>query len=99
MLQNKSRCDEVSKEYGISCFTSIDDDLDYDAAIVSTSPSAHFSIIKDQLLRKKNVFTEINLNNEWYDELLKLSIDNGVKLFISSTLNYRKDIQFIKKKC
>lgn len=94
---NEERCKSVSFEYGIDCFSSLDNiDVSlYDAVIVSTSPLAHFEIIKYALCNKKHVFTEINLIKDWYDDALELANKNGVKLFMSSTLNYRNDIKKI----
>lgn len=94
---NQERCDTVAKEYGIKCFNdleSIDTNL-YDAVVVSTHPLAHGEIIESQLTKKKHVFTEINLIDDWYDKCLELAKKNNVKLFISSTLNYRNDIRYI----
>ncbi len=95
---NNDRCVSVKEEYKIECYSnldSIDSEL-YDSVVVSTSPLAHYDIIKYSIEHKKNVFTEINLVNDWYDEIISLAKMNNVKLFISSTLNYRNDIKYIK---
>ena len=97
---NKERCEAVAREFDIDCFSdlnAIDGSL-FDCAVVSTSPLTHYEIIKNLLLRRKNVFTEINLISDWYDECLSIAKSNNVKLFISSTLNYRNDIAFIREK-
>ena len=96
---NKERCEAVSQEYGVKCFSSLDSiDVDsFECVVISTSPLAHYEIAKSMLLKKKHVFTEINLVSDWYSECLDIAEKNNVKLFISSTLNYRKDIEFIKK--
>lgn len=68
-----------------------------DLAFVSTSPLSHASIILTLLKNKINTFTEINLSSKNYDEMICLAKENGVKLFLSSTMLYKKQIQKIKE--
>lgn len=68
-----------------------------DLAFVSTSPLSHASIIPVLLENKINTFTEINLSSKNYDKMIKLANDNNVKLFLSSTMLYKKQIQKIKE--
>ena len=42
-----------------------------------------------------HVFTEINLVCDWYAEALALAEKKGLKLFISSTFLYRREIEYI----
>ena len=66
-------------------------------AFVSTSPLSHASIIPLLLQNKINTFTEINLSSKNYDEMIRLAKENEVKLFLSSTMLYKKQIQKIKE--
>lgn len=68
-----------------------------DAAVVSTSPLTHFSIIKELLMYNVNVFTEINLVSDGYDELIELAEKKNKILFLSSTMLYRYEVQRIEK--
>lgn len=68
-----------------------------DLAFVSTSPLSHASIIPVLLENKINTFTEINLSSKNYDKMIKFANDNNVKLFLSSTMLYKKQIQKIKE--
>lgn len=96
---NQERCDTVSKEYGISCYSNLDivDNDSFDSVVISTSPLSHYEIAKKMLQKRKHVFTEINLVSDWYDDCLQIANNNNVKLFLSSTLNYRKDIEYIRE--
>ena len=91
------RCSEVSKQYNISCYTSIKIALqenDIFAAIVSTSPLTHHKIIKELLLSNIHVFSEINLTTNGYKELISLAQQRNLVLFLSSTQLYRKEILY-----
>ncbi len=66
-----------------------------DSAVISTSPLSHASIIKDCLQRDMNVFTELNLVSDGYDENIALAKDRGLVLFLSSTPIYRDEIRYI----
>ena len=59
---------------------------------------SHNSIIKQCLDNKWDVFTELNLVSDGYDENIKLADKNGCTLFLSSTFLYREEIKFIRKK-
>ena len=87
-------------ELGIESYSSIDEaveDFNPTLALVCTSPISHGKIVLECLKNSLNVFTEINLLSDWYDEALKLANENNLKLFISSTFLYRKEIEFLKE--
>ncbi len=69
-----------------------------DVAFVCTAPISHYVIIKELLENKVSVFTELNLISDGYDELMQLSKDNDTLLFLSSTMLYRKEINYIQKR-
>lgn len=92
------RREDVSKNSQIKCYDSISNALstsEFDAAFVCTPPATHHGVIKELLENKINVFTELNLINNGYDELLDIAYKNNVRIFMSSTLLYRKEIQKI----
>ena len=97
---NKSRIEEVEKQFGICCKECIEDALkegDIQSAFVCTSPLSHHAIIKTLLENDLNVFTEINLVNEGYEELIDLAKQKHKVLFLSSTFLYRNDIHKISE--
>lgn len=97
----ESRCAEVKERFGIECYNSIDEACmaqNIEAAVISTSPLSHASIIKECLEHNLHVFTEINLIQDGYDENITLSKAKGKVLFLSSTFLYRKETQTIIKK-
>ena len=97
----KDRREEVEKRFNIKTFQNIDDKYlkdNIDSAFVCTSPLSHNSIIKQCLDNKWDVFTELNLVSDGYDENIKLADKNGCTLFLSSTFLYREEIKFIRKK-
>lgn len=96
-----SRCEEVKEKFGITCFNSIAEAVekeDIKAAVISTSPLSHASIIKECLTHNLHVFTEINLVKDGYDENIAIAKEKGLVLFLSSTFLYRKETQYIIKK-
>lgn len=67
-----------------------------DFAFVSTSPLSHAVIIPVLLQNKIDTFTEINLSSKNYNQMIALAKENGVKLFLSSTMLYKNQIRKIK---
>ena len=99
-----SRCNEVRERFGIECFSNVDEACNshaIEAAIISTSPLSHATIIKECLQHDLHVFTEINLVQEGYEENIALAKEKGKVLFLSSTFLYREEnlimIEKIKK--
>ncbi|MEG1932582.1 MAG: Gfo/Idh/MocA family oxidoreductase, partial [Pygmaiobacter sp.] len=69
----------------------------FDAAFVSTAPKSHAAVIGALLDAGLSVFTEINLISDGYAENMQKAKERGVLLFLSSTMLYRGETQFIKK--
>lgn len=94
----ESRCEEVKEKFGITCFKSIAEAVEtenIEAAVISTSPLSHASIIKECLTHNLHVFTEINLVQDGYEENMALAKEKDLVLFLSSTFLYRKETQTI----
>ncbi len=94
---NIERTTAVKNEYGIQTFLSIKDvcaSNKIDAGFVCTAPLAHKAIIEELIRNSINVFTEINLVQDGYEQFAN---EKSVKLFLSSTFLYRRDIQWIQQ--
>lgn len=89
-------CEE---NFDIKTYSNLDIALEerYDCAFISTSPITHSKIINKCLKNNMNIFTEINLVDDLYDENIKLAEEKNLKLFLSSTFMYRKEIKKIKE--
>lgn len=98
----EDRRSEAENLFGIETFDSIDNahncHKDLDSAFVCTSPLSHAKLITSLLNRSLNVFTEINLVEDGYEENIRLAKDKNVTLFLSSTFYYREEIQYIRNK-
>ena len=97
----ETRCEEVKEKFGIQCYASIAEVVAAehpDAAVISTSPLSHATIIKECLQNNLHVFTEINLVADGYAENVALAKEKGKVLFLSSTFLYRKETQTIIEK-
>ena len=85
--------------FNISTYESLADVVEsnnkIDAAVISTSPLSHAAIIKECLEYGLNVFTELNLVTDGYDENMALAEEKGLKLFLSSTPIYRDEMRYI----
>lgn len=66
-------------------------------AIVSTSPLSHGPIVMECLRHGVNVFTELNLVTDWYKKAMNLAKRKRLKLFVSSTFLYRRELQYVAK--
>ena len=92
------RREEVRYKYNIESYKSLDDAEKYvsiECAFVCTSPLSHAGLIIDCLKRKFNVFTEINLVADHYDEIENLVKEKNRVLFLSSTPVYRSEMRKI----
>jgi predicted dehydrogenase len=68
-----------------------------DAALVCTAPITHAGIIHTLLEAGLPTFTELNLVDDGYAENQALAARKGIPLFLSSTMLYRGETQYIKK--
>ena len=94
----KSRREEAEKQFEITTYSSIQEAIESEspeAGFVCTAPLSHKSVITELLNAGLHVFTEINLINDGYSDLVNLSNKKGKKMFLSSTFLYRKDIRYI----
>ena len=69
-----------------------------DAALVCTAPLTHAGIITELLQNGLPVFTELNLVPDGYEENIALAKEKGLPLFLSSTMLYRRETQYIKQR-
>lgn len=88
---------ETYLSLGFDCFESIEAIIqEIDCAFICTSPLSHSTIIAECLRRRWDVFTELNLTDDGYEENMQLAKDNNCCLFLSSTFFYRAEIQHIR---
>ena len=84
---------------GITAYASIGEAVaaeQFDAALVCTAPITHAGIISELLDAGLPVFTELNLVGDGYEENMKKAKEKGLPLFLSSTMLYRGETQYIK---
>ncbi len=92
---------EAEDKYNIDTYEEIEkaiNDNNPKAVVICTSPLSHASIIKKCLNNSLHVFTEINLVKDGYEDIIKLSKENNLELFLSSTMIYRKELKYISDK-
>ena len=98
---SEERCDEVKSLFNIPVFTDSNEFFkknNFKAVFISTPPLTHSKLINQALNAHLNVFAEINLVSDGYDENIKKSKENDLTLFLSSTQLYRKEINYINSK-
>ena len=98
---NLERCKAASELYGIKAYASIaeiDSKDKISCAFVCTSPLSHADIIEECLSNYWNVFTELNLVTDKYEENIALAKKNNCELFLSSTFFYQDEVIYMKKK-
>lgn len=98
--QDGGRRREAEETLGIVTEDTIADAVEKHApscAFICTSPLSHAGIISECLDYSLNIFTELNLVPDGYGENIRKAEGKGLKIFMSSTLQYRKEIQFIKE--
>lgn len=95
---NEQRREQVSKQFDIATYSdliSCCQENQYDAAFVCTAPIAHAEIIDQCLEFNLDVFTEINVIADGYEELIEKAKQKQLTLFLSSTMLYRKELRYI----
>lgn len=94
----EERRKNAKEEFLIDVYSSIDEAnsaKELSGVIICTSPLTHSKIILECIEKNLNVFTEINLVDDNYDEIISEANKKGVELFLSSTMLYRKEIEYI----
>ncbi len=96
---NPERRKQTAENYQINLYEDINSAIAKEmpgASLVCTSPESHGRIILECIRKGLHVFSEINLLPDHYEQILKNAKRMKVKLFLSSTLLYRKEIEIIK---
>ncbi|MDT2660864.1 Gfo/Idh/MocA family oxidoreductase [Enterococcus hulanensis] len=97
---NLTRRNEIEELFGMNTYATIEEAVSKKliaTVFVCTSPISHEAIIMGALTLGLNVFTEINLLNDYYDQAIHLAKDKGVLLYLSSTFLKRREIQYLIK--
>lgn len=93
---NKKRREQVNEQYDIITYENLNSIHEkMDIAFVCTSPIAHANVINECLDLNLDVFTEINVIADKYDELMEKAKSKGITLFLSSTMLYRSELKYI----
>lgn len=91
----------VEKEYWINTYedieTAIVSEGNIDIAFVCAPPLAHADIISQCLNKNMHIFSELDLVTDKYDENLKLAEEKQLKMFLSSTPMYHREIEYISE--
>lgn len=96
---NECRRKQLEDSYNIRTYGSLDEALKFEqpsASFICTSPISHASLITKCLEFGMHVFTELNLLRDNYNDIMGKAQSKGLKLFLSSTFLYRKEINFIQ---
>ena len=89
---------QTEKEFGIRTFATLDEALvaaHPRVAFVCTAPASHGPTVLACIAAGLDVFMEINLLGGWYAEAAARAKAAGVKLFISSTPIYRREMRYV----
>jgi predicted dehydrogenase len=99
--RDSERCKDVGSKFNIKTMAVLQDAFSIekiDYAFICTSPLSHAEIIFSCLENDINVFTELNLVSNVYQKNISLAEKKKLILFLSSTLLYRTEINFIMEK-
>ena len=97
---NTERRLQVGQLFGINTYGDLNKAIYYEkpyAALVCSSPASHGAIILECIRAGLHIFSEINLIQDKYKQIIKEAEQYKVKLFLSSTLLYRKEIEIINE--
>ena len=89
---------QAEKEFGIRTFETLAEAIAAakpQAAFLCTAPASHGPAVMDCIEAGLDVFMEINLPGGRYAKAAAKEKERGVKLFISSTLVYRREMRYV----
>ena len=89
---------QVEKELGIRTFATLAEaiaEAKPQMAFLCTAPASHGPAVMECIEAGLDVFMEINLLGGWYAEATAKAAAKGVKLFISSTPVYRREMRYV----
>ena len=98
---NFHRAHTISEELLIETKSTLKECIDSfqpEIAFVCVSPPNHCEIIEELLNNYVHVFSEINIVNKCHERLIQLANNNSLILFLSSTMLYRSEIDFLMDK-
>lgn len=98
---SRERRSQVEVEFKIGTYDSIDhiECIEkYHIAFICTPPLTHYQVIDRCLDKKLHIFSEINLVADGYHQLMNKAEKNNRCLFLSSTMLYRKELQYVYEK-
>ena len=96
--RSEERRAQVEKEFGIRTFATLDEALAEakpQVAFLCTAPASHGPTVLACIDAGMDVFMEINLLGHWYQEAMEKARAKGVKLFISSTPIFRREMRYV----
>lgn len=96
--KSRERRQEAEKLYPVVCYEDMETAVlqeKYMCAFICSPPLTHAEITSKCLEYGLAVFSELNLISDRYEENMRLAAEKGLVLFLSSTLLYRKEIQYI----
>ncbi len=97
-VDSSSERQKEAEDLGILCYDTLPQALEahrYDAAFVCTAPLTHSLLIDSLLDAGLPVFTELNLVPDGYEALMEKAKQKELPLFLSSTMLYRAEVQWI----
>ncbi len=89
---------QAESEFGIRTFATLAEavaEAHPEVAFVCSAPAGHGPAVMECIDAGLHVFMEINLLGEWYAEAAARARARNVKLFISSTQVYRREMRYI----
>lgn len=96
---NIHRAQKISEELFIETKSSLKESIylfQPKIAFVCVSPPSHCEIIEELLNNHIHVFSEINIVNKCHERLIQHANNNSLILFLSSTMLYRSEMEFLK---
>ncbi len=99
-VDNSAGRREEAEDLGIKTYPFVTEALAQKpyCAFVCTAPLSHNEVAEELLEGGCHVFCELNLVDDGYEVLTGLAAEKSLTLFLSSTMLYRKEIQYMAKR-
>jgi len=96
--RSQERRAQAEREFGIKTCATLAEaiaEAKPQVALICTAPASHGPAVLECIDAGLDVFMEINLLGPWYAEAAAKAKAKGVKLFVSSTPVYRREMRYI----
>lgn len=97
---NEKRREKAAQSFGIKTEKLFAEALRSEAVsavFIASPPQTHYELVKIAVNNGIHVFSELNIRAYDYKSIIQIARNKGIVLFLSSTMLYRREVEYIQK--